>query len=485
MKCHSIRVKIHAIAITVAMAGATALPGLSLAETVVSKWNSAALQAVRITRPAPPVVARALAVANTCMYDAWAAYDDRAIGTRLGGALRRPAAERTAANKDQAVSIAAYRALVDLFPSEAPAFNALLSSLGYTATDTISTATPAGIGNVACKALLDFRHADGANQLGDLNGGARYSDYTGYAPVNTPDVVNDPNRWQPLRIGTTVQKFAVPHWSKVLPFALTKAAQFRPKPPQPFGSAGYLEQARQIVSYSASLTDTQKAISEYWADGPATELPPGHWVLFAQWVSQRDGNSVDQDAKMFFALTNALLDASIAAWDAKRHYDYARPVTAVRMLFKGQQIPAWAGPGLGTRLIAGETWQPYQASNFVTPPFAEYVSGHSLFSMASATVLKLFTGSDVFGGSAIVPARSSRIEPGLVPQADIQLTWANFSDAANEAGLSRRYGGIHFMEGDLASRDMGVKVGKQAWKKARSYFDPRRHDDDRHERDDD
>ncbi len=488
MKCLRVRVQGKAIAMTLSLtllkAGATALPGISFAETVVSKWNSAALQAVRITRPGPPIVARALAVANTCMYDAWAAYDDRAVGTRLGGALRRPAAERTAANKDQAVSIAAYRALVDLFPSEAPAFNALLSSLGYSATDTTNTATPAGIGNVACKALLDFRHADGSNQLGNLNGGARYSDYTGYAPVNTPDVVNDPNRWQPLRIGATVQTFAAPHWSKVLPFALTKASQFRPKPPQPFGSAGYLEQAREIVSYSASLTDMQKVIAEYWADGPATELPPGHWVMFAQWVSQRDSNSMDQDAKLFFALTNAQLDASIAAWDAKRHYDYVRPVTAVRVLFNGQQIPAWAGPGLGTQLVAGESWRPYQPSNVITPPFAEYVSGHSLFSMASATVLKRFTGSDVFGGSAVAPAGSSRVEPGLVPQVDIKLTWATFSDAANEAGLSRRYGGIHFMEGDMAAREMGVKVGNLVWKKARGYFDPRRRDDDRDERHD-
>jgi hypothetical protein len=467
------------------MAGATLVHGVSCAETVVSKWNSAALQAVRITRPGPPIVARALAVANTCMYDAWAAYDANAIGTRLGSALRRPAAEHNAANKDQAVSYAAYRALVDLFPSEAPAFNAMMSSLGYNPADTTTnTATPAGIGNVACKALLDFRHADGANQLGDLNGGARYSDYTGYAPINTPDVVVDPNHWQPLRIGTTVQRFVAPHWGKVVPFALTKASQFRPKPPQPFGSAGYLEQAREIVSYSAALTDMQKVIAEYWADGPSSELPPGHWVMFAQSVSQRDSHSVDQDAKMFFAMTNALLDASIATWEAKRHYDYVRPVTAVHVLFKGQQIPAWAGPGLGTQLIAGETWRPYQAINVVTPPFAEYVSGHSLFSMASATVLKLFTGSDVFGGSAVIPAHSSRVEPGLVPQVDIKLTWANFSDAAHEAGLSRRYGGIHFMEGDLASREMGVKVGKQAWKKARSYFDPRRQDHDRADRDD-
>jgi hypothetical protein len=249
------------------------------------------------------------------------------------------------------VSFAAYRALIDLFPSEVAAFNALMSSLGYNPGNTsTNTATPAGIGNVACKALLDFRHNDGSNQLGNLNGGAPYSDYTGYAPANTPDVVSDPNRWQPLRVsdghgGFVVQKFIAPHWGKVTPFALTKASQFRPKPPQPFGSTSYLEQAREVISYSASLNDVQKVIAEYWADGPSSELPPGHCVLFAQMVSQRDNNTLDQDVKMLFAMTNAILDASIVSWEAKRFYDYVRPVTAIHVLFKGQQIPAWAGPG--------------------------------------------------------------------------------------------------------------------------------------------
>ncbi len=490
MKC--ITPKGSKIAVMLALAGCVAVPGIASAETVVSKWNSAALEAIRVTHPGPPVVARSLAIANTCIYDAWAAYDSVAIGTRLAGTLRRPAAERTAANKDKAVSFAAYRALVDLFPSEKPAFDALMATLGYNGSDaSINTATPSGVGNVACKAVLDFRHADGSNQLGDLNGGAPYSDYTGYTPVNTPDAVNDPNRWQPLRVsdghgGFVEQKFITPHWGKVVPFALTKGSQFRPKPPQPYGSVAYVEQAREVISYSASLNDVQKIIAEYWADGPTSELPPGHWVLFAQFVSQRDNHTVDQDAKMLFAMTNAIFDASIASWEAKRYYDYVRPVTAIHVLFGGQQIPAWAGPGLGTQMISGENWRPYQAVTVVTPPFSEYVSGHSIFSMAGATVLKLFTGSDVFGHGVTIAAGSSRVEPGLVPAIDTRLTWANFSDAAAEAGVSRRYGGIHFMEGDLVSRDMGVSVGKQAWKKARSYFDPRRHGHGRgHDRDDD
>ena len=455
------------------LAGAAFGPSALAADTVVVKWDNAALQAIRDTHPGPPIVARSLAIVHTCMYDAWAAYDDKAIGTRLKGQLRRPAVERTSANKEKAVSYAAYRALVDLFPqaSEKPLFDALMANLGYSPNDTTTdTRTSAGIGNVACNAVLDFRHNDGSNQLGNLNGGAPYSDYTGYTPVNTPDAIVDPNHWQPLRIGTTVQKFITPHWREVAPFALKRASQYRPGPPERFGSYGYLEQARQVLAYSASLNDEQKVIAEYWADGPSSELPPGHWALFAQFVSSRDANTLDQDVKMFFAMTNAIFDASIVSWEAKRFYDYVRPVTAIHYLFSGKMVSAWAGPGLGTRMIAGETWRPYQAATVVTPPFPEYISGHSIFSMAGATVLRLFTGSDVFGNSVTVPRGSSRVEPGLVPANDLTLTWANFSDAANEAGISRRYGGIHFVEGDLVSREIGEVVGLNAYKKALQYF---------------
>src|SRR5439155_11736244 len=133
-------------------------------------------------------------------YDAWAAYDPVAVGTRLGGTLRRPLVEQTPTNKKMAISFAAYRALVDLFPQsdQVPKFQALLRGLGYDPADTCTdTRHPDGIGNVAAQAVLDFRHHDGANQLGDLHPGP-YSDYTGYTPVNTPDQINDPGNYSAL-----------------------------------------------------------------------------------------------------------------------------------------------------------------------------------------------------------------------------------------------------------------------------------------------
>ncbi len=436
--------------------------------TVVTKWNDAALEAIRVTHPGPPMVARSLAITHTCIYDAWAAYDNRAKGTRLGNSLRRPAGERTDANKEKALSYAAHECLTDLFPTEAASFNTLMTTLGYDPADnSIDPTTPAGIGNVAAKAVLDFRHHDGSNQLGDLNPGA-YSDYTGYTPVNTPTDINDPNHWQPLDVNGNVQKFIAPHWGKVIPYAMWSGRQFRsslPKPADYFKEPGrYKLQAQQVLEYSSHLTDEKKVIAEYWADGPSSELPPGHWTLFAEFVSDRDHHTLDQDVKMFFAMTNAVFDASIASWDAKRFFDYVRPVTAIHFLYKGQTVDSWNGS------IQGEDWKPYQAANVVTPPFSEYISGHSVFSAAAAETLKLFTGNDGFGYSVTIPAGSSRVEPGVVPANDTVLYWATFSDAADEAGISRRFGGIHFIDGDLESRKMGRVIGQNAWKKSQRLF---------------
>jgi hypothetical protein len=448
----------------------------SASANVVLQWDTAALQAIRVTKPGPPIVARALAIVHTAMYDAWAAYDHQAVGTRLGGTLRRPPVERTLANKSEAVSFAAYRALVDLFPTQTSPFNDVMASLGYDpANSSTDVATPPGVGNVAAAAVIAFRHHDGANQLGDLHPGA-YSDYTGYVPVNDPDHINDPNRWQPLRFsdghgGTVTPGFIAPHWGSVVPFALTSGSQFRPpEVPNLYPFGGYRVQAEQILHYSARLTDTQKAITEYWADGPSSELPPGHWMLFGQFVSRRDDHTLDQDVKLFFALANAVFDASIVAWDCKRAYDYVRPFTAVRFLFAGKKIRAWAGPYRGTRVIDGADWEPYQPVTFVTPPFPEFTSGHSTFSAAGAEILKSFTGSDAFGASATVRAGSSKVEPGAEPATDVTLSWATFSDAAEQAGISRRYGGIHFVQGDLRGRSGGRLVGAQVWAKALTYF---------------
>jgi len=461
-----------------------AVPGEQPGDDAVLLWNEALLQAIRDVKPGPTVVARAIAVVHTCMFDAWSAYDAAAVPTRPHLRWRRPAAERTPERKAEAVSFAAWIALRDLFPSEEALFDGLLAEQGYAAGPSAADlATPEGVGTAAAGAVLEFRHHDGSNQLGDLAPGA-YSDYTGYAAVNPPEpaAVVDPNRWQPLEVsdgagGFVIQKYTTPQWGLVIPFALESGDELRPGPPaqyDPGDYQAYLAQAQELIDLSANLTDEQKATAEYFADGPSSEFPPGHWCLFAQFVSRRDAFALDQDVELFFALGNALLDASIAAWDAKRAYDSVRPVTAIHYLYSVgilDTIEAWGGPCQGTQEIPASLWRPYQLATVVTPPFPEYFSGHSIFSAAAAEVLRSFTGSDALGASVTIPKDSFRGEPGCGPAADVTLTFPTFSDAADAAGMSRRWGGIHFKDGDLTGRVTGRLVGAKVWAKARTYFD--------------
>ena len=291
---------------------------VSKMDDVVLEWNLAALEGVRRSTLGPLMVARALAILHTLMFDAWAAYDQKAVGTRLDGSLRRPSRERTVANKHKAISFAAYRAVVDLMPhSNAAIFDGLMAKFGYDPGDTSTDiASPAGIGNVACGAVLEFRHRDGSNQLGDEPGGTSgvaYSDTTGYVPANLPmdtrgafepGSVLGPDAWQPLTYTNIAGAVVTPgflgaRWGRVSPFALTSGSELRPSSgPARFGSPEFIDQARDVLELSADLTDAQKTAADYWADGPRSETPPGHWNLFAQFVSQRDRLRLNDDVKL-------------------------------------------------------------------------------------------------------------------------------------------------------------------------------------------
>lgn len=445
--------------------------------TLVVKWNQTLLECIRVQRLGPPMTARAIGMTYTAGFDAWACYDDVAVPTRPQPDFRRPAAERTDANREKAFSYAVYRSIVDLFPAGRDLARAQMVALGYDPDDAVMTpSTAQGVGNVCAQNLLTFRHGDGSNQLGDLHAGA-YSDYTGYTPVNTLDQINDPNRWQPLRFSDGAGGFVAPgyigaHWGEVTPFALPTGDALRPAPPAMYPSRAYERQSLEIMQLTENIDDRGKVIAEYWADGPRSELPPGHWTLFAEFVSSRDHHTFGDDVKLFFMLGNAVMDAGISVWEAKRWYDYARPITAIRFLKSGQKVKTYI-PFVGRGEVDGKDWLPYQPATFITPPFAEYPSGHSGFSAASAEVLQRFTGSDEFGGEVTMPAGSSKVEPGFAPSRPVTLHWNTFSDAADEAGYSRRLGGIHFEAGDLASRRMGRQVGALVWAKAMEYINGR------------
>jgi hypothetical protein len=282
------------------------------------------------------------------------------------------------------------------------------------------------------------------------------------------------DHWQPLVFSSHArQTFVGPYFERVTPFGLRSADQFdhlRHLEPDIFRNPQqYRKAADEVLRNSAELTAEKKLIVEYWADGPDSELPPGHWGIFAQFVSTRDDHSIDQDVKMFFAMHNASLDAGIVAWHLKRKFDGVRPITAIRHLFNGKMVLAFGGPGRPIELIHGEKWMPYNPGTNLTPPFPGYISGHSAFSAASAAVLRAFTGSDDFGFSTVIEENFGQVESGI-PAVPTTMSFDTFSDAAEAAALSRLYGGIHFSEDNKTGVKLGTLIGRQAWEKAQSYF---------------
>src|SRR5260370_8667901 len=189
------------------------------------QWDNAVLQAIRNVGMGPTAASRAIAMTHTCMYDAWATYDAVAVPTRPNG-IERQAGTYTDAT--MAVSYAAYRALLDLFPSQASLFTTQMNAMGFDPNNTSTdTTTQVGVGNVAAKAVLNYRHTAGSIQAGN------YADTSGYMPT-TPDPTH--THWQPLTVpdgngGFVVQKYLTPHWGTVTPFALTSGSQFRPSVP--------------------------------------------------------------------------------------------------------------------------------------------------------------------------------------------------------------------------------------------------------------
>jgi PAP2 superfamily len=457
-------------------------------DNVILKWNEQLLSAIRAYPAAtgPTITARALGVLHTATYDAWAAYDPTAKGTQPLGPAQQDGG--TEDKKKEAISYAAFRVLDELFPtSKFPAVDPAVSPPGYSPPEvlfddqgydkdntTLEPSTPAGVGNLAAKAVMDFRRDDGSNQVGD------YADTTEYTPKNTWDKVPYRWNWQPLCVPTpppgattcsgNVQKPLTPHWGNVIPFSPQAPSSYRVTgpPKNPNGTYSTIDIPRAHAD-AINLDDVKKATAEYWADGPKSEFPPGHTAIFAQAISRKNGHSLDTDVKLFFLVGNAMMDASIAAWWQKYYYDYVRPITAIRQYYKGgPKITSWLGPNKGFGKVPAQQWIPYQALNVVTPPFPEYVSGHSTFTSAGAQILGMFNG-DAFGAKVLIPKGSSKFESNT-PTKNVTLTFATFSQAAADAGMSRRYGGIHFLSGDLHGRALGDQVAQNVWFQGQNYI---------------
>ncbi|NIP98734.1 MAG: vanadium-dependent haloperoxidase, partial [Akkermansiaceae bacterium] len=469
-------------------------------------------------------------------------------------------------------------------------------------TDDPADGSPAAVGNRVARTILDFVKNDGSNEAGGYTDPTYEPVNDPLILIRDGTTMNDPNRWQPLEfveavsqtgqpLDFTIQEFLGPHWGEVWPFALSRqpgqVVHHDPGTPPLLGGAGdgeFKAGVAEVIRYSSRLdpatapvidcspgttgnnslgrndgtghqanpltgspypdnemneADYGRVIAEFWADGPDSETPPGHWNTIANqvvdhpaFVRRFTGNGpeldpLEWDVKMYFALNGAVHDAAVAAWGCKRHYDYVRPISAIRYQgVKGQSsdpdqtitfdpeglplIPGlietvtvqsvqpggkhrhlglgsigktalycWAGEPNnpeteigGVEWIRADRWFPYQRATFVTPAFAGYISGHSTFSRAAAEVLARMTGSAFFpGGIAThdVPAGSLEFEAG--PSAPVQLQWATYYDAADQAGISRLYGGIHVPADDGPGRVVGSKCGIAAWNLGLKYFD--------------
>ncbi len=466
----------------------------SLAYRWLDVMLEAAARDVERVGAEPTVLSRQMGIPLLCMYEAWAAYNERALGPVFGGRLRQPAAARTDEAAREAISHAMYVACLDQYPYHADYLRAEMQTMGYDATTgatfVADAGSPAALGRRIATEICEARHRDGANQLGDdpRSIGVPYSDTTGYTPVNTVDEIKDPNRWQPIPFddgkgGTVVLDFLTPHWGLVEPMLLDRADQFRPGPPPLVGSAQLTQEVDEVIAMNGSLDPDEKALVEFMRDGPRSTGQSGHWLRFAQDVSARDGNDLDRDVKLFFAVGATAMDAFIASWDAKRAYDSSRPWTLVRHLYGDRTIKGWAGPGKGVIDIKGDEWHPYSPSTFITPPFPGYVSGHSTISGACAEMLKLFTGSDRFGvleerrAGALTEAdfecedmqqvdgKFTLPSDGRTLTCDVSIPIPTFTEAAELAGISRVLGGYHIQLDNIEGLLMGRRVAQDLYPK--------------------
>ncbi|RYF92464.1 MAG: hypothetical protein EOO00_07235, partial [Chitinophagaceae bacterium] len=277
------------------------------------KWGEVAMFCTAMDtdrfKPRPTVTSRFLGLIWTAAFDAWSRYDQSAQPVYLDGVQRRSVKEHNLRNKEIAISYALYRTMTHYFYSDSLILQKKMIEFGFDPNDTsTNAASPAGIGNLAARTVIEKRMNDGANETGTNRvQPVPYSDYTGYIPVNDADNLRDLQKWQPKYFsdgngGRFAPACLTPHWSRVTPLLIDSASQFRPIPPPAIGSDQLNAEIRQVVEMQAGLTNEQKALIELMRDGPKSVQQAGHWFIFAQSVSVRDRHSLDDDVKMFFLL---------------------------------------------------------------------------------------------------------------------------------------------------------------------------------------
>src|SRR5438876_6532405 len=385
---------------------------------VVTDWNNSALNAIRAGSTAPPIASRSLAILHASIYDA------------VNGIARTyepylvQSAVPAGASREASASAAAHEALVNLFPAAASSFDALHAA--------ILAGIPNGPQKVAGIVWGEFV----ANQIL----AARAND--GWNATVLPPDASGPGVWVPTP--PAFLPYLLPQWGFVVPFAMSSSSQFRPPGPPSLDSEQYAADYNEVKALGALVgstrTEEQTLIALFWADGAGTETPPGHWNSIAQIIgaglpSGPPSNTLEQNARLFALLNLAMADGAICAWDAKYTFHNWRPVTAIRN----------ADTDGNPATDPDTAWDSF----IVTPPFPDYVSGHSTFSAAAATVLGLFYGTE-----NLLFTTGSDFLPGVYRSFPTPLA------AAGEAADSRVYGGIHFRTASEDGLQAGISIGE-------------------------
>ncbi len=374
-------------------------------------WNQATLNAIQTDGTDPLMSSRALAMVQAAVYDAV----NNVEGTP---AYYIAIAAPTDSSIDAAVDAAAHDVLGYLYPAQQATFDALLTSQLALLPSGQGTTDGETVGQAVGNAIIALRDNDGSRAYVDFEPGTAAGNWQPTAPMYAPGLD--------------------PQGGNMTPWAMTSANQFDPAGPPALTSQQWAAAVNQVESLGAVNSTTRTAAettsAQFWNDGIGTDTPTGHWNAIAQTVAQQAGNSEADDARLFAELDVSMADAGIATWNTKYLYNSWRPITV---------IPS-GGDGVNPAVTANPTWMPL----LVTPNFPEYVSGHSAFSMAAATVLDSFFGDNVTFTTT-------------EPTTTLSETYTSFQQAAQDAGMSRLYGGIHF----LFSIQDGWTVGQEvaAW----------------------
>jgi hypothetical protein len=380
---------------------------------VVTDWNTAALNAIRAGRTAPPIASRSLAILHISIYDAVNGI------ARMNEPYLVQSFAPAGASREAAATAAAHKALVNLFPAAASSFDTL--HIAILAAIPNGPQKIAGIvwGEFVANQILAARVNDGSDDIVPPPGGSGPGVWVPTPPASAP--------------------YLLPQWGFVAPFGMSSGSQFLPPGPPSLDSAQYATDYNEVKELGATTgstrTEEQTEIALFWADGAGTETPPGHWNSIAQIIAAAQGNTLEENARLFALLNIAMADAAICAWDAKYTFHFWRPVTAIR----------------NAETDGNPATDPDTAWNsfIVTPPFPDYVSGHSTFSGAAATVLPLFYGTEDLPFTT-----GSDFLPGVT------RSFSTCIDAAEEAAASRLYGGIHFRSANEDGLQAGISIGE-------------------------